>query len=110
MEKQKQIRRTKRIEVRFGVDRPSQLGFTIDVSEAGLFVKTTTVYPFQTLLVLEMSLPDQQVLALRGNVTWTKRVPPQLARHLKKAGMGIELIDPPQEYLAFVRGLLPAVV
>ena len=110
MEKQKQVRRTKRIGIRFGVDRPSQLGFTIDVSEAGLFVKTTTVYPVQTPLVLEMRLPGQEALSLRGHVTWAKRIPPQLARHLKKAGMGVELLDPPPEYLAFVRGVIPAVV
>ena len=110
MEKQKQVRRTKRIEVRFGVDHPSQLGFTIDVSEAGLFVKTTAIYSAETPLVLEMCLPDREAFSLRGYVTWAKRVPPQLARHLRKAGMGIELIDPPPEYLTFVRGLFPALV
>ena len=88
MEKQKQVRQTKRIEIRFGVARPSQLGFTIDVSEAGLFVKTTTVYPVQTPLVLEMRLPGQEAFPLRGHVTWAKRIPAQLARHLKESRDG----------------------
>ncbi|MBI3606411.1 MAG: pilus assembly protein PilZ [Nitrospirae bacterium] len=110
MEKQKQVRRTKRIEVRFGVNHPSQLGFTIDVSEAGLFVKTTAIYPAKTLRVLEMRLPDREGFSLRGYVTWAMRIPPALARHLRKAEMGIELINPPQEYLTFVRGLFPALV
>lgn len=110
MEKQQRTRRTKRIEVRFGPERPADLGFTIDVSETGLFIKTNTVYPPDTRLVLELSLPDRRVLSLRGRVMWAKRVPPQLARHLRKAGMGVELIDPPPEYLDLVRVLSSAAV
>ncbi|MEO6667490.1 MAG: PilZ domain-containing protein [Nitrospiria bacterium] len=102
MEKQQQFRRTKRIEVRFGVERASYLGFTVDVSATGLFLKTSTVFPPQTDLVLELTLPDQGILSLRGTVMWSKRVPPQLARHVKKAGMGIELIEPSAAYREFV--------
>ena len=109
MEKQQRTRRTKRIEVRFGPERPTDLGFTIDVSETGLFVKTNTVYPPDTRLVLELSLSDRRVLSLRGRVMWAKRVPPQLARHLRKTGMGVELIDPPSEYLDLVKALSSAV-
>ena len=110
MEKQQRTRRTKRIEVRFGPERPTDLGFTIDVSETGLFVKTNTVYPPDTRLVLELSLPDRRVLSLRGRVMWAKRVPPQLARLLRKAGMGVELIDPPPEYLNLIQSLSSAAV
>jgi Tfp pilus assembly protein PilZ len=110
MEKQQRTRRTKRIEVRFGPERPTDLGFTIDVSETGLFVKTNTVYPPDTRLVLELSLPDRRVLPLRGRVMWAKRLPPQLARLLRKAGMGIELIDPPPEYLNLIQLLSSAAV
>ncbi|OGW63059.1 MAG: hypothetical protein A2638_03770 [Nitrospirae bacterium RIFCSPHIGHO2_01_FULL_66_17] len=109
MEKQQRTRRTKRIEVRFGPERPTDLGFTIDVSETGLFVKSNTVYPPDTRLVLELSLSDRRVLSLRGRVMWAKRVPPQLARHLRKTGMGVELIDPPSEYLDLVKALSSAV-
>lgn len=108
MEKQKQVRRTKRIEVRFGADRPSQLGFTIDMSETGLFIKTTTIFPPYTTLLLELTLPDKRVVSLRGHVSWVKRVPAQLAPHVKKAGMGIELLQPPAEYLEFVKTLAGA--
>ena len=110
MEKQKRTRRTKRIEVRFGPEQATDLGFTVDVSETGLFIKTNKVYPPDTRLVLELSLPDKRVLSLRGRVTWAKRLPPQLARHVKKAGMGIELIDPPPEYLDLVQVLSAAAV
>lgn len=101
MEKQQQFRRSKRIEVRFGVERASYLGFTVDVSATGLFLKTTTVFPPHTELILEITLPDQRILSLRGEVMWAKRVPPQLARHVKKAGMGIELIEPSAAYREF---------
>ena len=110
MEKQQRTRRTKRIEVRFGPEQPTDLGFTIDVSETGLFVKSNTVYPPDTRLVLELSLPDRRVLSLRGRVMWAKRVPPQLARLLRKAGMGVELIDPPPEYLNLIQSLSSAAV
>src|SRR3989344_6640645 len=109
MEKQQRTRLTKRSEVRFGPERPTDLGFTIDVSETGLFVKSNTVYPPDTRLVLELSLSDRRVLSLRGRVMWAKRVPPQLARHLRKTGMGVELIDPPSEYLDLVKALSSAV-
>ncbi len=110
MEKQKRARRTRRIEVRFGPEQATDLGFTVDVSETGLFVKANRVYPADTYLVLELTLPDKRVLSLRGRVTWAKRVPPQLAPHVKKAGMGVELIDPPPEYLDLVRVLSSAAV
>ena len=110
MEKQQWTRRTKRIEVRFGPERPTDLGFTVDVSETGLFVKTNTVYPPDTRLVLELFLPDRRVLSLRGRVMWAKRLPPQLARLLRKAGMGVELIDPPPEYLNLIQLLSSAAV
>jgi Tfp pilus assembly protein PilZ len=80
------------------------------VSETGLFVKTNTVYPPDTRLVLELSLPDKRVLPLRGRVMWAKRLPPQLARLLRKAGMGVELIDPPPEYLNLIQLLSSAAV
>ena len=64
MEKQKRTRRTKRIEVRFGPEQATDLGFTVDVSETGLFIKTNQVYPPDTRLVLELSLPDKRVLSL----------------------------------------------
>lgn len=105
MEKQKQLRCIKRLQVRYGPDIPSHLGFTIDVSESGLFVKATIVYPPGTRLVLDLALPDGATISLRGEVSWVKRVPPSLARHLRKAGMGIAVLEPPVAYLDFVRSL-----
>lgn len=80
------------------------------MSETGLFIKTTTIFPPQAMLMLELTLPDKRVLSLRGHVSWVKRVPSQLAPHVKKAGMGIELIQPPAEYIDFVKTLSGATV
>jgi hypothetical protein len=40
-----------------------------------------------TRLVLD--LPSRQARALASPMMWAKRVPPQLTRHLRKAGMGV---------------------
>ena len=80
------------------------------MSETGLFVKTSRVYPPDTRLVIELFLPDKRVLSLHGRVMWAKRVPPQLVRLLRKAGMGVELIDPPLEYLNLIQSLSSAAV
>jgi hypothetical protein len=37
---------------------------------------------------MALSLPGDRVMLLSGQVMWAKRVPPQLARLMRKNGMG----------------------
>ena len=81
----------KRLSVRFGPDSPSQLAFSEDVSEHGVFIKTSKIYPLGTILKIEITLPDDDYVFFEGMVRWTKKVPPQLVSKVQKAGLGIKI-------------------
>jgi hypothetical protein len=85
--------------VRYGVSRLEKTGFTGNVSETGLFVRTNMVMPPGTMLQLEVSFPERN-WSLWGRVVWAKKVPPQLA-HVLDCGMGVCFVDPPEEWYDF---------
>ena len=100
MEKRPQTRLPKRLFVRFGADLPIYVGYTSDISETGIFIKASTIFPPKTILKIALTLPDDRVVLLTGAVVWAKRVPPQLARLVKKNGMGVRLQRPDSRYLS----------
>jgi len=86
-------RRFRRLNAVFGESEPVYHGFTIDISEAGIFLKSNKVFPPRTVLNVELSLPDNVVVIFQGMVIWAKLVPPHLVHVVKKAGgMGIRII------------------
>jgi len=91
-EKRNLNRYKKRLSIRFGADTPSQLAFSEDVSDHGLFIKTGKVYPLGTILKIEITLPDDDFVFLEGTVRWSKKVPPQLISKVQKAGLGVKII------------------
>lgn len=99
MEKRPDKRLLKRLFVRFGKELPTHVGYTTDISATGLFIKSSTIFPPQTVLRIALTLPDDRVVLLSGVVMWAKRVPPQLARLVRKNGMGVRLQQPDQIYL-----------
>ena len=90
-EKRNLNRHKKRLSVRFGPDSPSQLAFSEDVSDHGIFIKTGKIYPLGTILKIEITLPDDDHVFVEGMVRWTKKVPPQLISKVQKAGLGIKI-------------------
>jgi hypothetical protein len=105
MEKRSRKRLAKRLQVRFGPDEPDMLGFTDDLSEIGIFIKTSRVVPPGTKLKIQVTFPDGGVVNLTGEVVWGKMVPPSMARFIKKNGFGVRLLNPPRTYLEFVNQL-----
>jgi len=99
MEKRPATRVLKRLFVRFGKELPTYVGYTTDISATGLFIKSSTIFPPQTVLKIALTLPDDRVVLLSGEVMWSKRVPPQLARLVRKNGMGVRLRQPDATYL-----------
>lgn len=85
--------------VRFGVEKLDRTGFSKNLSQGGLFIGTNNVHPPGTVLQLSLQFPDA-TFSLWGRVAWAKKVPPQLA-HLLECGMGIEIIQPPPEWVEF---------
>lgn len=81
----------KRLQVKYGEESPTRTGFTEDISEEGFFIKTALVRPPRTILNIELTTPARDVISLEGEVRWAKKVPPNLLRLVKKAGMGIKI-------------------
>ena len=84
-------RKKKRLKVRFGVDNPKRVAFTGDASAGGLHIITGHPERPGTKLLIEISLPDEQQVLVRGHVRWAKKVPPNLIRLANRAGMGVRL-------------------
>jgi hypothetical protein len=83
-------RHRKRISVRFGFSRPEKYGFTDDITHEGLFIRSAVVARPGVKLQIELDLPAGLV-ALVGEVRWTKKVPSNTLNRLK-GGMGVMII------------------
>jgi len=86
----KRIRR--RISLRFGVDAPVRMAFTEDVTDRGMFIKSTNLYPPGTRVVIELIMPDESRVRISGSIRWTKKVPPNMIHLVRKAGMGVKIL------------------
>lgn len=105
MEKRTKKRYPKRLFVRFGKEKPDHIGFTQDISAAGIFVKSNFSFPPSTRLKVELTLPDETIIECSGIVQWAKKVPPALSRLVKKNGMGIVFSTVPTSYKALIEML-----
>jgi len=85
-----QDRHRKRIQVRYGVDAASRIGFTEDISIDGFFLRTAAVQKPGTMMLFELSLPDGTLVSLTGSIRWAKRVPPNLLNRVK-GGFGVRI-------------------
>jgi hypothetical protein len=96
-------RRRNRIAVRFGLEGAEKLGFTRDVSERGLFVKSHNVFRTGTRMQVRVRVADRPV-DMWARVVWSKAVPRSIA-HAEDSGMGLELENPPAEWALWCRRL-----
>jgi hypothetical protein len=86
--------------VRFGADSPTFRGTIENLSESGLYLTSSHVFPPQTTLMIELSVDGAPVL-IEGVVRWVRRAPRSAARTVP-SGMGIRLVSAPAEYQALV--------
>jgi len=102
------VRKHKRLKLRFGRDYPKRVAFTEDLSGCGLFIITGQPEHPGSVVLLQIVLPDEQEVIVRGRVQWAKKVPANLVRVAKKGGMGVRLThfeSGEQAYKAFVAEL-----
>jgi hypothetical protein len=92
-------RARRRLMVRYGISGPEKTGFTANLSESGVFVRTNAVFPPGTTVRLDIAFPSRTV-SLWGTVVWARKVPPALA-HVLDCGMGLQFLDPPADWLPF---------
>ena len=91
----------KRLMVRYGVDEANKMGFTKNISETGIFIRTNTVFRPGTTVHVQVQFPER-TFSYWGRVAWAKQVPTQLA-HVLECGMGVSFIEPPGDWLEFYR-------
>jgi hypothetical protein len=90
----------RRLTVRYGLDRPTQVARTANMSASGLFVTTDRPLASGVSLGLVLELEHCKV-PLRGTVVWSRSRP----QYGHAAGMGLRLIQPPPAYVNYVRAL-----
>ncbi|MDY0190388.1 MAG: PilZ domain-containing protein [Desulfuromonas sp.] len=92
-EKRRKVRYHRRMRVMYGLNMPSKVGFTSDVSESGLCIKSFLVYNPGEIVLLEIELADGVTIRAEGRIHWARRVPPNLLRKVKYAGMGVKIVN-----------------
>lgn len=93
MSEKRDIKRNrKRLKIRFGIDAPTRVAFTEDLTDLGLFILTGQPEKPGSLLRIEIYLPHDQTVQAQCRVRWAKKVPPQLMRVAHKGGMGVRLL------------------
>jgi hypothetical protein len=83
----------KRLKLRFGIEKPSWVAFSDEVSLTGMSIRTKHVLQPGSIVVIELYTPENTAVLLRGRVMWGKSVPAPLVPQVKKAGMGIRLLE-----------------
>ncbi len=104
-DKRERNRQKKRLKVRFGIDVGKKMAFTGDLTQDGIFIITGQPEAPGSRIYVEISLPDQEIVVLKGRVRWAKKVPANLIRVANKAGMGVEIMGFEQGQSAFLRYL-----
>lgn len=97
-------RRKRRLLAEFTVDGTHHTGFTHDVSPTGIFVRSSYTPELGKALSLDLHLPEDKHLVLRGKVVRIFRVPATLTRIIP-SGFAIQLSDSPEEYFQFLATL-----
>lgn len=111
MEKRQSPRAVKRLEVKFHTSAENT-AITSDLSETGMFIRTSRGVTPGSILNLRLNLPnlsaqqkaEQQEIFLTGKVVRSMKSVPGLVG-VSKSGMGIQLISPSDEYREYVRSL-----
>jgi hypothetical protein len=91
MEHRAATRMPRRWKALFGVQAPSQAGFTQDISETGLFITASQLPPLRTRLVVKLETASAASLEMLGEVVRHVVVPPEL-RSVKRHGFGVRLV------------------
>ena len=90
---------TKRLEATFSSGGLSFRGILSNISENGVFIRTNRGFAPNTLVDIELVMPDNRISYIKGIVRRTIKTPVTMSKN----GMGIELTDTDTTYIKFVR-------
>jgi len=103
MERQRKYQRTqrytKRLEATFGSGPLTYRGILSDISENGLFIRTSRGFTPGTIIDIEIIMPGDQISHLTGIVRRTIKTPLSTAKN----GMGVELTQKDAVYINFFK-------
>ncbi|PLX72187.1 MAG: pilus assembly protein PilZ [Desulfuromonas sp.] len=92
-DKRKDKRIRKRYSLKFGEETPIRVGFTEDISETGIFIRSPSVMPPNTILTVALKNKNSgDDVLLKGRIMWAKKVP-QNMMHRIKGGMGLLITE-----------------
>lgn len=91
-DKRDKKRHRKRLSLRFGINDPTRIAFTEDISPQGMFIKTTNICPPGSRIFIDIALSDAVTASVEARVMWAKKVPPQMIHLVKKSGMGVRIV------------------
>ncbi len=103
MEKRRSKRIIKRLAVDFGTRDLKHTGITNDISETGMFIKTTKSYQPGSVLKINLYIPSSGSLTFTGKVVRSFKHPPYSS--LARNGVGIELDSGEKSYLTYVKSI-----
>jgi hypothetical protein len=104
MDKRRTKRIVTRLPVNFGAAELAHTGITNDISESGMFIKTTKFYSPGCLLKINLLIPKNGATTFTGRVVRADRKPPFLS--LVNNGVGVELVESAEDtYLTFISSI-----
>ena len=86
-----------KVYARFGTAYPEYKGEVVNLSPGGLLIQSGTVFPVNTLLVIELHFPGNKKTFVRGEVVRTPSEDPETG------GMGISLTTVSEDYLTYLQ-------
>ena len=105
--RQLDARYRRRLEVRYAAQgRASQIGYSGNISNTGMMIRTPNVLPPGTIVDVELKAP-QETITLSGQVVWA-RTGPMSWLATGRVGMGIRFIDAPDDLVSRLRSLSAA--
>jgi len=103
-EKRDHERKPKRVMVRYGTRLTDKTAFTRNISASGLFLQTNSVLGPGSTIQVHLQFPDRE-FTMWARVRWAKKAPGNLAS-LMGAGMGVQFMDPPDDWIEYFRSSL----
>jgi len=103
-EKRRTKRVAKRLEVKFH-STVENTAITDDLSEKGLFITTSKGMEAGNSIDIKLHLPNSEELSIKGRIVRNIKATPGISNGAK-VGMGIELINPPLDFINYIKSLV----
>jgi len=101
MNRREHPRFVKRLKTNFCIDGYAFTGISSNISQSGLFIRTSKGFSPDTIITIEMVMPDNTISNLKGIVTRTIKTP----FTSMKNGMGVKLLERDVKFMDFLESL-----